>query len=315
MAAPSLSQLLAFTAVASTGSFNAAADELGTTQPAISQQIKALESSLGVKLFDRQRTGADLSPEGRALLPHAEAALRAAQALLSEAKALRHGLQELSIAAIPTLAPYLLPAVIEELQLQRPDLRLSVSELRTSELVAAVQNGQVDLGLMAGSSAPALLRLAVVGRDEFLLAVGRRHRLAGAKSVRLEDVADEDLLLLEEGHCLREQALEVCRLAKLGRTRDVQAVGLSTICQMVAAGQGVTLLPRSAALVEAHSDRGVVALPIAGARDLFREVAFVWRENSAHASELADLVAAIAEHLPLSRPRGGGRARPRARGR
>ena len=93
---------MAFIAVADTGSFNGAADELGTTQPAVSQQIKSLETTLEVRLFVRQRTGAELTPEGRALLPYAEAALQAAQSLSHEAAALRHGLQELRIAAIPT---------------------------------------------------------------------------------------------------------------------------------------------------------------------------------------------------------------------
>lgn len=300
MASPSLAQLHAFVAVASTGSFNAAADVLGTTQPAVSQQIKALEQGLDLRLFTRQRTGAFLTPEGRTLLPHAEAAVRAAESLNAEAAAFKSGLQQVRIAAIPTLAPYLLPDVIAELQLQRPELKLSVSELRTSDLVSAVQSGQVDLGLLAAPTAPPQLAMALVGKDEFLLAVGRRHPLAASQSARLSDLASEDLLLLEEGHCLRDQALQVCQMAGAGRTRDVRAVGLATLCQMVAAGQGVTLLPRSAARVEASGARGVVALPLKGAKNLHRDIAFVWRQESVHAADLSALVAAIREHLPLS---------------
>ena len=295
MASPTLQQLTAFAAVAEFGGFSHAADELRMSQPAISQQVRLLETQVGVPLFERRPRGTVLTPAGEALLPHARATLGAHDALLVEAERQRSGLTRLRIGAIPTIAPYLLPRVIGVLRASHPELQLQVTEQRTADLLAALDANHVDLALLATNEDSDLVSSLAIGEDPFLLAVATQDEFAGRASVPASALLEREVLLLQEGHCLRGQAQQVLTTAGRAATHDVSATSLSTVCQMVAAGQGVTLLPSLAVVVECREGSGVRAVTLADGEH-GRTLRVAWRRTSPHASEFV----ALAEELRRS---------------
>lgn len=300
METPSVPQLRAFVAICDFGSFSAAADELGTSQPGISQQVKALEEIVGYQLLERGRSGASPTPEGERILSASRSVLEELDKWQEAVVNLSSNLTRLRIAAIPTMAPYLLPALIGWLRNHRPDVELEIRELQTDHLLAQLQAGHIDLGLLALPVGSEGISQLALGDDDFLVALPTTHPLAKRKSIALTDLAAEEVLLLEEGHCLRGQALEVCTLAGLGKFQNVRAAGLSTVCQMVAAGQGVTLIPASAVPLETHPTRGVVAVPIQGSNPPHRSIGLVWRTNSS----FADQISGLSQELSNSEPFG-----------
>lgn len=289
-------QLHAFLSVASHGGFSFAADELHMSQPAVSQQIRGLEHLTGVALFERRPRGAVLTPAGEALLPHAVASVRAMDALMAEAERQRTGFVRLRIGAIPTTAPYLLPQVVRHGRSAHPDVQLQVSERRTADLLTALDANQIDLALIATEVDSPEITTLDIARDPFLLAVAEDDPLAGAGNADLGVLADREVLLIEDGHCLRGQAQSVCTLAGVSRTHDVAAASLGTVCQMVAAGQGVTLLPGIAVDVECRPGSGVRAVPLADGAHA-RTLRFAWRRTSYYAPRIEEFAHSLREAL------------------
>jgi LysR family hydrogen peroxide-inducible transcriptional activator len=212
---------------------------------------------------------------------------------------------------IPTLAPYLLPRVLPAVRKALPDLRLLLREDQTGRIVRRLHAGELDLLLLA---LPVDVGEAVVlplFSEPFVLAAPKGHPLLARERVREADLAGESVLLLEEGHCLREHALPVCRLAGARENGEIQATSLSTLVQMVENGLGITLLPELAVPVEIRADRDVEIRRFAGTAPA-REIGLVWRKTSARGEEFRR----FAEFLtPPRRVSGGSPSRTRRRGR
>jgi LysR family hydrogen peroxide-inducible transcriptional activator len=273
----SLRQIRYAVAVARAGHFGRAARASAVSQPALSQQILALEALCGAPLFDRLKTGVRPTPFGQRFVELAQAAIESADAL--EAFALGHGGRPdrpLRFGLIPTVAPYLLPEIFPALTASLGELAFTVSENRTDALIAGLADGSLDLALI-GTEPPAggpRLISRWLFDDPFVLATSSAEP-PGAP-VSLASLAPERILLLDEGHCFRDQTIAACRLEGDPTARTFAATSLSTIVEFVANGQGVTLLPGIALRKEANDPRIAIhpiASPGAG-----RVLSLVWRQ-------------------------------------
>ncbi|KKB84940.1 hypothetical protein VW29_08990 [Devosia limi DSM 17137] len=283
-------------AVARTGHFGRAAEACAVSQPALSQQILTLENLCGTPLFDRLKSGVRLTPFGVEFITLAREAIKSADAVNVFAldrdgkpdRPLRFGL-------IPTVAPYLLPEIFPALAKAMPELKFTISENRTDALIAGLIDGSLDIALIgteAPSNGPRLVS-AELFDDPFVLATCRSEAVAAP--VSLATVAPERILLLDEGHCFRDQTIAACRLDADPAGRTFAATSLSTIVEFVANGQGVTLLPQIALRKEANDPRIAIhslATPGAG-----RRLSLVWRE----ATPFGKTFAAIAELIRPSK--------------
>ncbi|TSB24255.1 hydrogen peroxide-inducible genes activator [Streptomyces sp. NBC_01525] len=292
---PSLAQLRAFVAVAEHLHFREAAAEIGMSQPALSGAVSALEETLGVQLLERTTRKVLLSTAGERVAARARAVLAAVGDLLEEAEAARAPFTgALRLGVIPTVAPYLLPTVLRLVHATYPDLDLQVHEEQTASLLDGLGHGRLDLLLLAVPlGVPQITELPLFDED-FVLVAPKEHWLGGRGDIPREALKELDLLLLDEGHCLRDQALDICREA--GREEGVpvttSAAGLSTLVQLVAGGLGVTLLPRTALRVEtARNDElttGYFADPAPA-----RRIALAMRSGAARQREFEEFAAAL----------------------
>ena len=291
-----LRQLQYAAAVAGTGGFRKAAEACAVSQPALSAQLGALERALGARLFERGPRRVLVTPEGSELLARARSLLAGAEELVEAARALRGPLAgTLQAGVLPTIGPYALPEVSRALARAFPSLRPAWREEKTASLVAAVVEGSLDAALLARESDLGALETAVVARDPFVLAVPRGHRLAGKGPVRLGDLAGEPVLLLEEEHCFRDQALVFCGRAGLPEG-EFRATSLTTLARLVASGAGVALLPALAVRLE-NRRRDVVVRPLA-APVPSRTVVVAFRRTSPRAAAFRDLAKALARAWP-----------------
>ncbi|MEU8822523.1 hydrogen peroxide-inducible genes activator [Streptomyces sp. NPDC048636] len=296
---PSLSQLRAFAAVAEQLHFRDAAAAIGMSQPALSGAVAALEESLGVQLLERTTRKVLLSPAGERLAARARTVLEAVGELMEEAEAARAPFTGvLRLGVIPTVAPYLLPTVLRLVHQHYPSLDLQVYEEQTSSLLDGLAHGRLDLLLLAVPlGAPGVVELPLFDED-FVLVMPQDHWLGGRGDIPREALKELDLLLLDEGHCLRDQALDICREA--GRTEGApvttSAAGLATLVQLVAGGLGVTLLPRTALRVETgrgdHLTTGYFADPAPS-----RRIALAMRAGAARTEEFETLASALRDAL------------------
>ena len=282
MSWPTFQQLRYLVAIADTGSFAAAADEEFVSQPALSAQIKELERKLGVTLLERSNRGTMLTSVGEAVVERARTVMREMDDLVHTARFDGTGLHgRVVLGVIPTIAPYLLPGIVSVFTASHPGAQLHIRELRTDELLEALRHGELDFGLLALPVDSAEFSTAPIREDDFVLAVPDSHRLAKGKSrIPFDALQDERVILLEEGHCLRDQAAEACRLAVI-EPSEVQATSMSALAQMVAAGMGVTLLPECAVPVEAGPGRGITVRRFTGVPPS-RSIGLVWRRSSPH---------------------------------
>lgn len=296
MKMPTLRQLEYALAVAEYGHFGRAAAALHVSQPGLSAQIRELERRLGVVLFERSRVVTRPTPAGVEVLDRARRLLADAADLLRVAQSHEGSVRgPVRLAAIPTLAPYLLPPVVVELRRRWPDVELELAEYRTTDLVSAVIGADVDLGLLATPVDTGGLEVFDLGFEPFLLAVAAGHDLAGGEPVPATVLADVDLLLLEDGHCLRDHALAACRLAgAAGSHRDVRNASLAVLSQMVAGSDAATLLPASAAGVEARPGSGVATRAFSE-REVGRMVSLVWRPSDPRALLFAEAAGALVD--------------------
>ncbi|MBW5252083.1 hydrogen peroxide-inducible genes activator [Streptomyces poriferorum] len=301
---PSLSQLRAFAAVAEYLHFRDAAAAIGMSQPALSGAVSALEEALGVQLIERTTRKVLLSPAGERLAVRARVVLHAVGELMEEAEAVRAPFTGvLRLGVIPTVAPYLLPTVLRLVHDRYPELDLQVHEEQTSSLLDGLAAGRLDLLLLAVPlGAPGVTELPLFDED-FVLVMERDHWLGGRQDIPREALRELPLLLLDEGHCLRDQALDICREA--GRTEGAPvtttAAGLSTLVQLVAGGLGVTLLPRTAVTVETARNEALTTGYFAEPAPA-RRVALGMRTGAARHEEFEEFAAALRgamEALPV----------------
>lgn len=291
---PTLQQLQYLVAAADHGHFGRAAEACHVSQPGLSGQIRELERRLGVPLFERVAKGVLLTEQGAAATGRARAVLRATDDLVAAASTGSDGLpRTVRLGVIPTMAPYLLPRVLPAVRRRFADLQLELREDRTDDLVARLKAGSLDLLLLAVPVAGEQLTQVELAVDPFLLAVPETHRLARRAQVASDVLEHERVLLLDDGHCLRDQALTVCRLAGATPGDDVRATSLSTLVQMVVGGLGVTLLPESAAAVEASAGSGVAVVPFRAPAPA-RTIGLVWRDSSPYDAGFRSLAATIA---------------------
>jgi LysR family hydrogen peroxide-inducible transcriptional activator len=289
-----LRQLQYAVAVAQARSFRRAAEQCHVSQPSLSAQIAELEAALGLRLFERDRRRVLLTPAGEALIERARRVLLDVGDMLEAVR--RHGdplAGTLRIGVIPTLGPYLLPEVDPALRAAFPRLSLVWVEDKTDVLVAQVQRGELDAALLALEADLGDLEHAPVGRDRFLLAAPSDHALARARGpARVHDLRGQHVLLLDEGHCLRDQALDLC--GKAGAEEiGFRATSLSTLAQMAATGSAVTLLPEIALDVE--NRRGQLAIRPFCEPAPYRTIVLAWRKSSSLRDPLTALAAAAAQ--------------------
>ncbi len=292
---PTIRQLEYAVAVAEHLHFRRAAEACHVTQPALSSQIQALEDTLGVQLFERAARKVLLTRVGREVVAQARHVLAEADALFDTARAAREPLAGLlRLGVIPTVAPYLLPRVLPGLRERFPRLELFLREEFTDVLLERLSEGELDVLLLA-LPLPGEVEALPLFRDEFRLAVPAEHPLAGRECVDESDLADQDVLLLEDGHCLRDQALAVCNQAGAREASRMRATSLGTLAQMVAGGLGTTLLPKMALEVEGRAD-GVWVIPFGEPRP-YREIGLAWRKASSRAPEYRQLGRVLVELL------------------
>ncbi|MFT3852094.1 MAG: LysR substrate-binding domain-containing protein [Ilumatobacteraceae bacterium] len=278
--------------------FGRAAEACFVSQPTLSTQLKKLEDELGVELIERSPRHVMLTETGRQVVEAARVVLDETariRAIAAQARDPRSG--SIRLGLFPTLGPYLLPHVVPALRRQLPDLEVLLVEDKTDPLLDQLNNGRVDAAVLALPVPADHLVRDVLFTEDFLLAVPRGHPLAdGGDPVDVSVLQGAPVLLLEEGHCLRQQALEVCHLAQSTERRDFRATSLETLRQMVGAGVGVTLLPELA-----------VHPPVPPSEDLqllrFRDpvpsrtVAMFWRPTSVYRDLLPE-VAGVLRDLP-----------------
>jgi LysR family hydrogen peroxide-inducible transcriptional activator len=282
---PSIRQLECAVAVADALHFGRAARACAITQPALSAQIQALEDLLGIRLFERGRRGVMVTAAGAPLIEQARAALAGLDRLVESAAREHEPLTgTLRLGVIPTVAPYLLPPLLPAVRRAWPRLRLVLREEQTARLVEQLGLGALDVLLLALPVERAGLEELPLLREPFTFVAPASHPLAKARGpLREAALADQEILLLEDGHCLRAQALEVCRGAGAAPGR-IQATSLTTLVQMVANGLGATLLPERALAVELRADPGLVARPFARPAPS-RTLGLAWRPGAARAGE------------------------------
>jgi LysR family hydrogen peroxide-inducible transcriptional activator len=296
-ALPSLRQLSYLSALAEHRHFTKAAAACRTTQSALSAGLLELERLLGATLIERGRRRVLFTPLGEAVLARGRALLVQAEelaALADSEKAPLTGVRRLGV--IPTIAPYLLPAALSRLRADYPALRLHLREDLTAHLLDRLEAGELDAALIALPYPTEGLTVAELGRDPFRFVARPDHPLLRHRTLGPDQLAlAEDLILLEEGHCLRDHALAACRLATApqGLDRGIIAGGLATLVQMVASGLGTTLLPNLAIEGGALSGTDLVARPLAkNAPD--RILALVWRASAPNPREFQLLAGALA---------------------
>jgi LysR family hydrogen peroxide-inducible transcriptional activator len=296
---PSIRQLECAVAVAEHLHFGRAARACAITQPALSAQIQSLEELLGLRLFERGRRGVIVTPAGAQVVAQARATLAALDALVESAAGEAEPLSgTLRLGVIPTVAPYLLPPLLPGVRRAWPKLRLVLREEQTARLVEQLLAGSLDLLLCALPVEQATLEELPLLREPFLFVAPKTHPLAKRGGARISEqaLAGEEILLLEDGHCLRAQALEVCRRAGAQAPGRIQATSLSTLVQMVANGLGVTLLPERALALELRPDAGLVARPFRAPAPS-RTLGLAWRPGAARAGEYRLLGQTLAAQL------------------
>jgi LysR family hydrogen peroxide-inducible transcriptional activator len=286
-----LRQLQYIVAISDTRSFRQAASACLVSQPALSAQVAEAESALGVRLFERSRAGVLLTLPGTEIVERARDILIYSDDLIAAAQGASDPLcGPLRLGVIPTIAPYLLADLDPLLRKAFPKLELFWTEDKTAELTRRTNNGELDAALLVLESDLGGLSHEILGRDRFVLVTPPNHTLGRAKrSARMDDLVGHDVLLLEDGHCFREQALDLCASAG-AHELGFRATSLATLCQMVAGGRGITLLPRLAVDVEVR--RLDVAVRNFVRPAPFRTIVLAWRKQSAIEPALQKLAAA-----------------------
>jgi LysR family hydrogen peroxide-inducible transcriptional activator len=295
---PTIAGLRAFVAVAEKQHFSSAATTLGVSQSTLSQALAALETGLGTQLLERSTRRVFLTTEGSQLLPRALAVVEALDAFTAAAAGAADPLQaSMRLGLIPTVAPYVLPTLLAGLAEQLPSLTLRVIEDQTERLLTLLREGALDAALIAlpASAGPAAGVTAIGIYDEdFVLALPPEHPLSGKRRVPTTALAELPLLLLDEGHCLRDQALDICQTAGVrAELANTRAASLATAVQCVSGGLGVTLIPQSAVPVEAARSRlglAQFAAPRPG-----RRIGLVFRSSSGRDESYRQLAAMIGE--------------------
>ena len=269
--------------------FGKAAAASFVSQPTLSTQIRKLEEELGVTLVERAPRKVMLTAAGREAVERARGIIRDVEQMREAARRAQDpeaGTVRLGI--FPTLGPYLLPHVVQRIRARFPQLELLLVEEKSDVLLARLREGALDAALLALPLHDDQLHAELLFEEPFVLAVPHAHPLATHKSLSMKDLSDQRLLLLEDGHCLRDQALDVCQLSGASERSEFRATSLETLRQMVAANVGVTLLPVLATQPPVPRSDDIALLPF-GDVPPSRRIAMVWRRSSAMEAFLQQL--------------------------
>ncbi len=282
-------------AVSETRHFGRAALRCAVSQPALSEQIRKLEALLGTTLFERGRKGVQVTPEGARLLHQAERVMIEAHGLVEMARGTSEPLSSvLRLGAIQTLGPYYLPLLLRQLRTAFPRLSLRLAEGQTDGLIEDLRGGDTDAILAALPLPSEGLRTAPLFWEPFVLVCPTGHRLASLPRLHLPDLAADDLILLEEGHCLRDQALSLCS----GVAPQVRhATSIETLWHMIAAGEGYSLLP-ALSLVGREAMAGLVTCRPLPDAEAGRTIALAWRATDPRGPDFLRLAESLRADLP-----------------
>jgi LysR family hydrogen peroxide-inducible transcriptional activator len=284
-----LKDLKYLVALADTGHFGKAAERTFVSQPTLSAQLKKLEEYLGVKLVERQPKNVQLTDVGREVVSRARRMLDDGDEIVALARNNTDPLSgKLKLALIPTIGPYLLPRVMLKLRKALPNLNLMLYEHQTEALLKRLRDGEIDVGVLALPAPQDGLESRALYDEEFTVALPNHHPLAAKAAIKAQDLKGHTLLLLEDGHCLRDQALEVCSRVDVREVEDFRATSLETLRQMVVAGLGITLLPELAVQAPFGSQRGMATRRFVSPAPS-RKVGAVWRRSTTRAPAIAAL--------------------------
>jgi LysR family transcriptional regulator, hydrogen peroxide-inducible genes activator len=298
---PSLQQFRFLCALAERSHFGRAAESCAVTQSTLSGGIKELESRLGVTLFERSHRQVMLTPLGKEIAARAQRLLVDAEELVGLARNAQEPLSgPLRFGVIPTVGPYVLPSLLSLLGTALPNLRLYVREAQTEVLLDKLAGGELDVLLVAIPYELGDVEAMEIAQDPIVVAMPRDHPLGHNKVVGRDDLVREQLLLIEDGHCLRSHSLQACRIVDPVRNEVFQATSLRTLVQMVAAGLGITLLPQIAVDSELASTHNVVTRPLSPDKP-FRTLVLAWRQTSPRGAEFRMLGNLLGECLPSTK--------------
>lgn len=291
-ALPSSRQLSYLIALVDTGHFGRAAKRCSVTQSTLSAGLKELEAMLGVTLIERTRRSVVVTPLGRMIAARGREAIAYLEDLVDLARAGKGELAgPVNLGIIPTIAPYLLPALVAETARAFPRVKLLVREEQTAGVLARLRKGELDLALIALPYDTDGLDVAEIGAEGMVVCMPAAHPLTARKTVRESDLADVPLLMLEGGHCLRDHALAACRLSDRAFKEVFQSTSLPTLVAMVAGGVGLTLLPRMAVARELSGRPDLAVRPFEKQQPM-RDIALCWRSAAAQGDNYARLAAA-----------------------
>lgn len=279
-------------AVAEYRHFGRAAEACFVSQPTLSTQLKKLEETLGVVLFERSNRRVMLTPEGEQVVQQTQRILVELNALTALSEQLRDPMGgDLRIGIIPTIAPYLLPKVLAPLRKAFPNLKIQLTEGQTANITRMLKHGDLDATLLALPLGEENVEEVALLDEDFVLAVPADHPKAQLAEVDPSDLEGEEVLLLEDGHCFRDQALEVCQAHRGIESKSYSATSLETLRQLVAAGVGVTLIPQLAVPDEVKPSDGLRYIPFAanGQDRPMRTLGLCWRASSTRGELLQDV--------------------------
>ena len=293
---PTMKQLQYLVALADTQHFGRAAQRCYIAQSTLSAGIRDIESVLGIAIAERSNRHVLITRVGLQIAERARALLRDAEEVMEMARAGRSPMTgEMRLGVIPTIGPFLLPRVLPVLRDRFPDLTIYLREEQTAPLLAGLEEGELDVALIALPYETEDLSIDVILKDEFLFACHRTHALACTDEVSLEALAGEQLMLLAEGHCLRGHTLDACGVGDTKARAQFEASSLHTLVQMVAAGIGVTLIPRLAVDARVIQGTGIslsrLAVPAS------RDIGLAWRPTSLRTDDFR-LLAQTLRELP-----------------
>lgn len=288
-------------AVAETRHFGKAAQSCFVSQPTLSGQIKKLEQELGVVIFERTNRSVEITPAGQGVLAHARLIMEQVDAIKQLASSFSDPVAgPLKIGAIPTISPYLMPLILKPLQKTYPQMRLIISEEQTDTLLHRLQNHEVDAAILATDHSDTDFKKINLYREPFWMAFPQKHAFYTQEEISQQDLDNTELLLLSEGHCLAQQAMQACHLSERSQQGDManlRASSLETLLQLVAAGYGTTLIPALALTGSWVSGRGIITREL-NLPNTWRDVAIYYRPSFPRIAALEALSQTIKSNLP-----------------
>lgn len=298
---PTIRQLKYFIALAETLSFSKAAENSFVTQSTLSASIKDLEEILGQVLFERNSRQVLLTTEGKILLERARMIIDDMQDLVQTISRKNTPLSgNMRLGVIPTIAPYILPSLFKELATSYADLNLNVEENLTHILLDKLERGRIDIALLAFPCNCGNLEKMILGADNLLLAVNK-HSYKGSVRINSKQIPQESLLLLEDGHCLRDHILESCNLNAKETNKLLKASSLDTLLRMVNEGLGTTLVPEMAVKSGLYTKDNISYIGFTGANVPSRQIGLVWRKSSVQEKDFnlfGQLISSLMDEKP-----------------